>query len=206
MAKYGNSGGRNKGKKYKKLHGFEQATPETEARAREFMQWYGDNFDALRDKLIYDHLYDDEIATDTALYLYDCIALKGFVIKDYKFYYLRAYHTARLAALKKRTPEVSIDDEERIIQLSAPDFNYEKYEAVVDQLNTEILEYVRANYDAVAVSLFEIYIGLQPDISYKRLAVMLDIPVTKIWTSIGAIRKGVAAEFGARKGYLLSHI
>lgn len=203
MAKYGNSGGRNKGKKYKKLNGFEQATEETEKRAREFMQWYGDNFDVLRDKLIFDRLYDDEVATDTALHLYDCIALKGLIIQDHKFYYLRAYHTSRLAKLKKAAP---ISFEEIPMQIAASDFNSEKYETTVDELKGEILEYVRDNYDAIDVSLFEIYIGLQPDISYKRLAVMLDFPVTKIWSGIGAIRKDVAERFSQRKEFMLSHI
>lgn len=202
----GNRGGKNKGKKYKKLKGYEQPTPETAKRARDFMDWYGENFQDLRDRLIYDHLYDDEIATDTALHLHECIALKGFIIKDYKFYYLRAYHTARLAHLKKRRYDLPLDDEETYLQLEACDFDYETYERVVDELNGEILEYVRANYDEIAVSLFEIYIGLQPDTSYRRLSVMLDIPVTKIWVSIGAIRKDVAERFAERKEYLLSII
>lgn len=198
MATYGNSGGRNRGKKYKKLQGCEQATPESEARARHFMEWYGATFDELREKLIYEHLFDDEVLTDTALYLYDCIALKGFIIQDYKFYYLRAYHTARLAKLKKRPFE--IHDEDRLEQLSASEFNTEQYENTVAALNTEILYYVREKYDPFAVSLFEIYIGLQPDISYKRLAALLGVPITQVWTNIGAIRKDVSTKFNKKKG------
>ena len=205
MAKYGNSGGKNKGKKYKKLRGFEQATPESEAAARKFMDWYGSNFEKLKRELIYKGRgFDDEIATDTALTIYDAIALKGAQIESYKHYYFRAYHTNCLrAAQAKKNNTVSIDEGTTVI---ASTFNYETYEAVVDQLNTEIIEYVRANYDEVAVALFEIYIGLQPDISYRRLSVLLNIPFTKIETKIGAIRKDVAVRFNPRKDFLLSLI
>lgn len=212
-AKYGNSGGRNKGKKYVKLRGDEIATPEAEARASEFMKWYGDNFDALRSKLLYDEFYDDEVATDTALYLYDCIAYKGLKIDNYKWYYLRAYHTALLGAKKKngeaRAAFVSVD--EPVIGevmygdiLPAPTFDYTTYEMEIDAVQREILEYVRASYDQVSVSLFEIYVTLQPEMSYKKLARMLGIPANKIWPVIGAIRKDVAVRFADRRDYLLS--
>lgn len=205
-AKYGNSGGRNRGKKYIKLKGNEIAAPENEARALEFMNWYGANFEALRDKLLYDQFYDDEVATDTALYLYDCIAYKGLHIQNNKWYYLRAYHTALLAKRKQPARDVSIDAEATTLQLPAPDFDYSTYERALDALQTEILDYVRANYDQVSVSLFEIYITLQPEMSYKKLARMLGFPAQKIWPVLGAIRKDVANRFSDRRDYLLSLI
>lgn len=208
MARNGNS---NKGKKYVKLRGGEVATPENEARAREFLNWYAANIDTISRKLIYDHLYDDEVATDTMLGVYDCIALKGLVVRDYKFYFLRAYHTNYLAAQKRRNvAQVSIDAplgvDGRCISdmLVAPDFNYEAYEETVDALKTEITNYVRDHYDPAACSLFEIYIALQPEMSYKKMARMLGFPATRVWPVIGAIRKDVLQRFAARKDYLLS--
>jgi len=220
--------GRNKGKKYKKLQGFEEPTELSQANATAFMYWYGKNFERLRDKLIFAHLYDDEVATDTALTIYDNIALKGVVILDYQFYFLRAYHTNRVAKANRKAREISYDeglynefnkmDNGReptsnrtslaVAQLiaAAPDFDYEEYELAVDQLSTEMLDYVRANYDPLSVSLFEIYVGLLPGISYKKLSALLGIPVTRIWTSLGEIRKDLAERFAERKENLLSVI
>lgn len=205
-AKYGNSGGRNKGKKYVKLRGNEIATPENEARAVDFMQWYGAHFDVLRSKLLYDQYYDDQVATDTAIHLYECIAFKGLKVDNYKWYYLRAYHTALLTSKKKdgdqRAGFVSID--EPGAQLVAPTFDYAAYELELDMVQTEILNYVRATYDQVSVSLFEIYVTLQPEMSYKKLARMLGYPANKIWPVIGSIRKDVALRFADKRDFLLS--
>lgn len=207
-AKYGNSGGRNKGKKYVKLNGNEIATEENEARAVDFMQWFGANFDVLRCKLLYGQYWDDQVATDTALYLYECIAFKGLRIDNYKWYYLRAYHTALLTSKKKdgdqRAAYVSIDEPEYGVTLAAPSFDYVTYEKELDAIQTEILDYVRSAYDQVSVSLFEIYVTLQPEMSYKKLARMLGYPANKIWPVIGSIRKDVAVRFADRRGFLLS--
>jgi hypothetical protein len=221
----------NKGKKYKKLQGFEQATPESERAATAFMDWYGANFERIKSKLIFGHLFDDELATDTALMIYDNIALKGTALLDYQFYFLRAYHTNRIAKAKRVNYETPIIEhynhfrEERVYDYEADpfdaterlrnrifsktetlDFDYERYELTVDQLTTEMLDYVRGKYEPFAVSLFEIYVGLLPDTSYKRLSKMLGIPRTKVWTSIGPIRKDLAERFQSRKSFLLSVI
>lgn len=221
--------GKNKGKKYVKLQGWEEATPQSESRAKAFMDWYGDNFDRLRDKLIFSRLYDDELATDTALMVYDNIALKQFVVVDFQAYFLRAYHTNRIAKAKRRVYEDSVTEfmvtmEERTSTETAvrgeaefekryaathkitdtPAFDYEQYEQAVYQLQVEMLDYVRANYDPLSVSLFEIYTGLLPDTSYKRMSAMLGISETRIWTSIGAIRKDLVLQFQSRKDFLLS--
>lgn len=216
MARYGNSDGNNKGKKYKKLQGWETATPENEARARAFMAWYGANFDTLRKKLIYKGRgFNDEVATDTALLIYDAISLKGVRVKHFAMYFFRAYHTNamklgrdnmaeednlfRLDAIKDMEEDKDIRGE-----LMACDFNYEDYEARVDLIDSEILDYVRAVYPPFECSIFEIYIGLLPEISYRKLAEMLGVQYTFIWTAIGAIRKDCAKRFKKRKDYLLS--
>jgi len=203
-AKYGNSGGRNAGKKYAKLRGDEMATPESEGRAIEFMKWFGDNFNALRTKLLYKEYYDDQVATDTALHLYDCILLKGLVVENYKWYYLRAYHTALLASKVRRKDEVLHIEDSAYDTVASSNCDYSEYERASDQLQNEILEYVRGAYDPISVSLFEIYVALQPDMSYNKLSAMLGIPATKIWPVIGLIRKDVAARFAEKHNILLS--
>ena len=196
-------------KKYIKLQGHEKPTPESERRAKAFMRWFSLRFDRLRSEWLYAGKFDDEVATDTALYIYDCIALKGLQIKGkYKWYYLRAYHMRLLATQKKRGEEarrsVYLDDPDVLLDLAAPTFDYEYFEALVDAINTDMLEYVRANYPPLDASLFEIYIALQPDMSYKRMGKMLGYSPNKIWPVIGAIRRDLAEKFADKRYYLLS--
>lgn len=206
MATYANSKGGNKGKKYNKRRGDEVATPESEARANEFMKWYGDNYDAIRGKLVYGELYDDQIATDTFLRIYDCIALDGLVVKDYKFYFLRSYHTNRLGALNKDSVAEArfLRDDATVNNIVVQDATYLDYEIAVETLRAEIVDYVRGQFDPYSVALFEIYMGLQPEISYRAMAEMLGIGVYEIWPLIGAIKKDIRYHFSDRRDYLLS--
>lgn len=212
----------NKGKKYKRLTGLEVATPENLARANDFLIWYGDNTDDLKNRInknrSHRNSYCPDLMGDTMLGIYDAIAYKGADVKDYVFYFYRSYYNLYLAGKRKPGPDF-LDDiiiwgEDRhgrepktmTDMLEAPDFDYYNYEIEVDALKTEILDYVRARYNPVEVSLFEIYVGLYPDTSYKRIAALLGIPFNKVWASIGAIRKDVAVNFSDRRVYLLSYI
>lgn len=206
MAKLGNSGGRNKGKKYKKLTGFEMATPESEAKARDFMEWYGANFEALKRELYYKgRFFDDEVATDTALIIYDAIALKFAKVESYKHYFFRAYHTNAIKKARDEGRELAQTHEldSGTFELPAPTFDYDTYEREVNAFSEEVLNYVRAKYPPYECSIFEIYIGLQPDTSYDKLSALLGISRTTVWQTIGAIRKDVGGEFKTRKGNLL---
>lgn len=201
--------GKNKGKKYIKLRGGEVATPENKARADKFVQWYGRNCEYIRQRLIFDYLYDDEVATETMLKIYEDIAYKGVDVRDKKFYFLRAYHTNYIAAQKRKGKEVARweyieDNSAQYVEVAAPSFDYEQYERVTDALQREILDFVRGKYAPLEVSIFEIYIYLQPEMSYKKLAAMLGIPANKIWPIIGGIKKDVARKFEQRRYYLLS--
>lgn len=188
----------NKGKKYVKLTGNEIATPAAQARANAFLQWYATS--DMR-QFIKPHLYNDEMATDTMLSIYNAIAFKGLECRDPKFYFLRAYHTNCVAAKKNaRYDTVGLEETGA---LAAPDFDYESYERAVDKLKSEIMEYVRTNYDAAECSIFEIYVTLLPDVSYKRLAKMLGFPAHHIWPVIKAIKNDVAAVFAERRDFLL---
>lgn len=194
--------GTNKGKKYIKLQGGESATPESEKAARAFMGWFGLRFEELRDKLIYAHKFDDEVAVDTALMINDNIRLKGLRITGkFKWYYLRAYHTNYKAAVSKTRSFIELDE---VTDIEAPQVDYALYESTVDGLRREILDYVNAKYSAVDVSLFEIYIELHPEISYRRLAGMLGLPYIQTWQAISSIKKDVVETFGGRKDILLS--
>lgn len=197
MATYGNSNKGNKGKKYVKLTGDEVATPENQKRADDFKLWFGENYAGLV-RGMYAGQYDDQVFTDTFIYLYDCIALKGSRIDNYKGYFLRAYHTARLAGKKKVTVYTELHViNEPVAQENPPD-------PWGDFFDAELMEYVRGQFDAVSVSLFEMYVGLQPDITYARLAEMLGISSNDIWPVIGAIKKDLRFRFADRVDALLS--
>lgn len=196
-------------RKYTKLLGHEVAAPDNEKRAKAFMRWFSLRFDRLRTEWLYAGKFDDEVATDTAMYIYDSIALKGTkIIGKYKSYYLRAYHN-RLKAVRMKQARLAaatvwLDDPEVNLDLAAPTFDYEHFEALVDAVNNEMMEYVRERYPPLDASLFEIYIALQPNMSYKRMGKMLGYSPNKIWPVIGAIRRDLALKFVARRDYLLS--
>lgn len=181
------------------------ASPENEAKARAFMSWYGDNMDKLRYYVQGSGLeYDEDLFTDAFLRAYDAIARRGTSVKDNVGYFLQTYRATFLDS--KKTPIVGKVDERVVANLPASDFDSDTYEEVVETINTEVLEYVRESYDEVAVSLFEIYVGLSPDISYKRMSNILGIPATKIWPVIGQIKKDLVKRFDDRRDFLLSGV
>lgn len=209
MTKYGNSGGKNRGKKYKKLTGYEVATPESTKRARAFMIWYGHNFERLKVVLKYrGRGFNDEVATDTALKIHDDILLKDLRIGSYKHYYFRAYHTNAMRNARDETRQNVIfsplSNNNSAVEIEAPSFDSAYYEEVSDALNTELLDYVSANYSPYKCSIFEIYIGLQPDVTCRSLSIMLGLAEHIVWTVLNEIRQDVCAKFKGRKDYLLT--
>lgn len=179
------------------------ASPENDAKARAFMAWYGNNMDKLRYYVKGGNLeFDEDLFTDAFLRAYEAIARRGTDVKDNVGYFLQSYRATFLDS--KKAPEINKADDTAVGNLRASDFDSDLYEEVVETINTEMLEYVRKSYDEVAVSLFEIYVGLSPDISYKRMAVILGIPATKIWPVIGKIKKDLVKRFDGRRDYLLS--
>lgn len=181
------------------------ASPENDAKARAFMAWYGNNMDKLRYYVKGGNLeFDEDLFTDAFLRAYEAIARRGTDVKDNVGYFLQSYRATFLDS--KKAPEINKADDTAVGNLRASDFDSDLYEEVVETINTEMLEYVRKSYDEVAVSLFEIYVGLSPDISYKRMAVILGIPATKIWPVIGKIKKDLVKRFDGRRDFLLSGV
>lgn len=229
MAKYGNSGGANTGKKYVKLTGGEVATVANERKGRRFMNWYAAYYKILGRSIR--NNYDYEVATDTMINVYEAIVFKGAYINNYRFYFLRAYHTTLLKARKDKTfhlgKTMSLDEAHEWrdensgdgmrdsghnnsgarfdpFELPAPDFDYESVETVFDTLQYEILEHVRATYDPVSASLFEMYIALLPDTSYARLAEMLGYSESRLYQSISVIKADLRIKYKRRRDFLLS--
>lgn len=196
--------GRNLGKKYKKLTGDEIATPASEARGAKFINWYGAAMVKFMRKRIRD--LDDETASETMLQIYNDIVYKDAHVKNYFSYYLRAYHTMRLkraieyTKYTERTPLIEAQHED----ITDNQFDSELYEAQADNLCAELLGYVRSNYTAREVSLFEIYTGLHPDVSYESMGEMLGISASLISNTISAIKKDLRIRYAEKRLALLS--
>ena len=197
-------------RKYIKLRGDEVPTPDNEKRAREFMTWYAANMSKLR---YYaqgaGYPIDDDLFSDTMLRVYDAIALKGVEIKDYTGYFLQSYRGVFINNEKRKSNGTVLSvplllEKPAEHDTPAPEFASREYEEAVDAINNEVMEYVRETYDEMSISLFEMYVGLAPDVSYKKLAEMLGLPFAKVWTSIGSVKKSVVLHFGNRKDFLLS--
>lgn len=179
------------------------SSPGNEAKAREFMTWYGQNIEKLKYYVRGSGLeFDEDLFSDAFLRAYDAITRRGTLVKDYTGYFLQSYRATFLDS--KRKPQINQEDETTVNLLRAPEFNIDQYERAVETINKEMLEYIREAYDPVEVSIFEIYVGLLPDISYKRMASILSIPEHRIWKAVGNIKKDVVNRFNQRKGFLLS--
>lgn len=185
-------------KKYIRLTGNEVATPENEARGNDFLNWFAQNREDVLRCINIEVDYD--LVTDAMLNMYDCIALKGFTIENYKSYYLMAYRNTFLAARKGAPAEdiegLNVVDAEVI---APPQFD----EA---HLLAEILEYVRGNYDTVSVSIFEIYATLYPEFSSASIAELTGLPISRVKATLSAIKKDVADTFVIAHATLLSQL
>lgn len=219
MAKYGNSGGRNKGKKYIKLRGGEVATPAAQIAADDFLRWFARMHGYIKEHLIAEPKMDEDVYHDAMLSIYEAISLKGLVIRGRKrAYYLRVYHTTLLKEMQNRkknlTTTLSLNtlqgensgepEAHELRALAASDYDPAEYEGAVDTIRAEMLEFVRRHYDPASASIFEIYMELQPSITYKSMAEMLGIPQNKVWATVRDIKAELKYWYAARRDFLLS--
>lgn len=194
--------GRNLGKKYKKLTGEEIATAASEARGKRFIDWYGALYRV--DRRLRD--LDPEVVAETIIEVYNDIVYKDKQVRKYKHYFMCAYRTN---ALKRNIKERKHIENYPLIEevheaIPYDDFDSEAYEACADALCADILDYVRANYKPREVSLFEIYTGLHPDVSYEALSAMLGISTSLISNTISAIKKDLCLKYAEKRLILLS--
>lgn len=169
--------------------------------ARDFMNWYGANMDKLK-RYVED--YDEDLFSDAFLRAYNAILRNGTQIENYTGYFLRTYRATFLDSKKRRTvyavdeANSGCSEYRNLAALEVPvhdEENAEARELAVDGLNTDILKYVEEHYDPFSSSLFEIYLGLFPEVSYVKLSAMLGISEHKIRHRIRPIRQDVAARF-----------
>lgn len=175
-------------KKYIRLKGDEVATPEDQKRAALFLEWYANNR-----KEVVAHInveVDEDLLSDTLLSVYDSIALKGREIDNYKSYFLMAYRNTFLAAKAGKqfggVEGIDVVDAEIVTpQLDEMD------------LRDEILAHVRGSHDMVSVSIFEIYAAMYPEFGSARIAELTGLPISRIKSTLSAIRADLQSEYSA---------
>lgn len=171
------------------------STPEGEAAARAFMEFVGANADSLRHYVRGGSLgYDEDLFADAILRARDAIVRRGAEVRSPTGYFLRAYRAAALDRRRRRAP--AREDDRPLEKMPA----VEPVADVQFEFKRRAVEYVRENYDEAAVSLFEMYLGGFPEMSYKRLSRLTGLPVSRIWPVLGKIRRALAR----RRNFLLS--
>lgn len=201
--------GRNTGKKYIKLIGYEVAKPENEAKARDFMRWYSQNIDKIKHYILSSGVVlNEDIMTESLLTIYNAISLKGANVKSYMSYYIHSYRMAFMASKKSSMTTVDYlsDTIEAEVFKTLPEYNSEYIEEEINSFYTEIMNYVRENYNEIESSVFELYIGLYPAISYRKLSKIFGLSFSLVWTVIGKIKKDVVSKFNNKVALLLTDL
>lgn len=170
--------------------------------ARDFMLWFAANIDQLK-RYVKD--YDDDLFNDAFLRAYNAILRRGTEVKDYTGYFLQTYRATFLDSTRKAGRYgVSLDmsEEPTYVRQTLAEIAHldgvtaDQYEEEVEAINDKVLAYVRNHFDPYSTSLFEIYLGLSPAVSYTRLATLLGISEHKIRHRIRPIRKALSQVFG----------
>lgn len=169
--------------------------------AQQFARWFSANYDHLRDACIYEALWNGEVAASAFMRVYEAIEKRGATVEDFKFYYLRAYHNERVDHAKRETAErrrseqcLDIDNCINISEIFGE--NEELVALAAEDLADQVMRYVRDNYTERDATIFEIYVALQPRVSYTKLAKMLGVKRYHVWHVMLRIRKDIAQKYG----------
>lgn len=197
--KLGNTGGRNKGKRYVKLTGDETLTPEREEAVRLFAGWFNDNCENIKKRLIDKNAFDADVFADTYLKVYDAIAFKRLNPNNYSGYFNRAYITNKFSHDCRESERLAKHyDINRAWNIPDEYPGIDDTVIEIKGLTESILGYVSISYPPRDVSLFEIYIQAKPAMSYKELSRLTKVPYYIIAGSISAILKDIKESFGLR--------
>lgn len=190
----------------------EHATHTSSRRARAFAAWFGENYERIRADLAEKNNLDDDVLNDTYILVYDIIAMKGREVVDFGNYFYRAYYTNNRKDTwegeAKERDTARIDDPLGGCDLGnveASAFDVHGFEYALDAFNKEVHAYVAEFYDAECLSLFEMYVGLYPEMSYKKLSDELGVPFSTVWQTLGIIKRDVVETFYTRKDQILKY-
>lgn len=168
-------------------------TPQNEAKARDFMNWYANNMHRIK-QYIPGNEYSEDMASDALIRGYNAIARGGTVVNDYLRYFLKTYRATFLDS--RKSPNILRTDEVDVASMTVVEADTAGYEEAVENLRNEIIGYVRNRYDGAAATVFEIYTELYPNASYPFLSRMLGIPRSRVKMWVGGVKKGIVEHFG----------
>ncbi len=185
----GNSGSNNKGKKYIKIKPGAIATPDNQAKADKFKQWFGGIYTRLQTELINKDTYDEDVLNDTFLRIYDKIRYGGLEIANYKAYFHRAFFTNFMQQTINLSQGITtpLDNHDKIDDNESDD-ELIKFKA---NLESDIYTYVYHRYTLREFELFKMYMSLKPAINYAKLAEITNISASRISEIISKIRKDI---------------
>lgn len=170
-----------------------EPTPENEAKAHDYMNWYAKNMHRVR-QCIPGSEFNEDIASDALLRCYNAIARGGTTIHDNLRYFLKTYRATFLDT--RKASGILRADEVDVTCTSVAEADTAGYEEAVEGLRMEMLDYVRNRCEAPASIVFEIYAELYPIASYPFLSRMLGIPRSRVKTWVGGVKKDLIAHFG----------
>lgn len=106
----GNTGGKNKGKKYLKITGDEPITPENRAKAYMFDDWFENQYANLKRRIIsQDAGCNEDVLHETYWKIRTKILYGGLDIKDFSSYFHRSYFTNNFQISIQENKQVFID-------------------------------------------------------------------------------------------------
>lgn len=186
------------------------ATPATQERATRFIRWYGRSERYLKRKI--QSNWDEDIAQDTALNIYDLILYAHIRIESYYNYFRRAYFANMLLERRRAQRFISIhvfkrdserlseneylyQDGEVLKEALVTDEDVEAEELLAEDRREEYLHFVRANFSESEIIIFEIYLELFETLKATRIAELLGIKYSKFHKVISKIRTRLAEVF-----------
>lgn len=201
----GNSRGNNTGKKYflRVYKSKTKPTPENQQAAKEFTNWYGENYQSILTELIQKHIYDDDMVGETFFRIYDKILYSGLRILENRAYFMRAYYTNLIQESidQKRYSTFSPYFDDIDTEPYNPDLDLER-----QRLELDIFTYVYRHYRTQEFELFKMYMSLKPAINYETLSEITNLKRHRIQSIISRIKKDVCSnrEFIIRRRNLVA--
>lgn len=188
----GNSGANNKGKKYIKIKPDSVATPENQAKADIFKEWFGSLYSRLQTELINKDTYDEDVLNDTFLRIYDKIRFGGLVIADYKAYFHRAFFTnfMQINIQDSQSITTPLDNHDKIDDSE----NDEELIKIKWELENDVFDFIYARYPIHEFELFKMYVRLKPAINYADLSIITSLSQSRISEIISKIRKDICKQ------------
>ncbi len=191
--KLGNTGGKNKGKKYLRITGLETITPENRQKAESFKEWFGSMYSKLQIELINKDTYNEDVLNDTFLRIYDKILFGGLEIIDNKSYFHRAFFTNFMQSVinESKKNENIISDYE-YVDLVDDAIEIEESIKAEDNLYREVLKHVVSNFGTDALELILAYMSIKAEKkNIKTLANLMDVKEHILAHQIRTIKKSV---------------